>query len=111
MAALKEVGERISSGSSSRFELTVTGSARPNAPRVDEALFRIGQEAVSNAVRHARALNVRMELAYEAAGIRLAVRDDGRGFDLDSVHAKVEAHWGLADDGRTREADRRTASP
>jgi signal transduction histidine kinase len=48
-------------------------------------LFRIAQEATHNALRHAEARRVRIELARDAAGrILLIVSDDGRGIDTDS---------------------------
>jgi PAS domain S-box-containing protein len=43
-------------------------------------LFRIAQEAVSNAVRHARPQQVRLTLLTEPNGLRLRIRDDGIGF-------------------------------
>ncbi|HKQ98945.1 MAG TPA: ATP-binding protein [Candidatus Polarisedimenticolia bacterium] len=60
----------------------VSGPARPRlAPAVETALYRVVQEALHNALRHARpdAIDVRLERV--AATMRLTVRDDGRGFD------------------------------
>jgi signal transduction histidine kinase len=48
-------------------------------PAVARAVFRCAQEAVTNAVRHAGARHVWIELATADGGVRLAVRDDGRG--------------------------------
>jgi len=48
---------------------------------VEEALFRIAQEAVNNAVKHARARRVRIQLSGEGGTLRLTVVDDGCGFD------------------------------
>jgi signal transduction histidine kinase/ligand-binding sensor domain-containing protein len=93
--ALREAGERISSGTPTRFELVIRGRVARNAPRVDEALLRIGQEAVSNAVRHANGTRVRMELIYEPQTVTLRVADDGEGFDLNALGAKRVTHWGL----------------
>lgn len=42
-------------------------------------LFRITQEAISNAIKHGRAKNVRISLKHEPAGTTLRVRDDGSG--------------------------------
>jgi signal transduction histidine kinase len=54
----------------------------PELPR-DAALglFRIAQEALRNAVRHARATGVDLALEPEGSGVRLSIRDDGAGFD------------------------------
>lgn len=50
-------------------------------PRVAAALFRILQEALTNAARHAQASQVRVSLLMERGGHRLVVEDDGQGFD------------------------------
>jgi two-component system NarL family sensor kinase len=47
------------------------------------ALFRILQEALTNIERHAHASNVYIELSSNAAHVRLAVIDDGVGFEVD----------------------------
>ena len=44
-------------------------------------LFRIAQEALRNAARHARASAVDLALEVESGGVRLSIRDDGEGFD------------------------------
>jgi signal transduction histidine kinase len=46
-----------------------------------EALYRVAQEALQNAVKHARAQTVRLLLESGGAEVRLLVADDGRGFD------------------------------
>jgi PAS domain-containing protein len=54
-------------------------------PRLAEALevtvYRIAQEALTNALRHAQARSIRLELATRLGRLRLEVRDDGCGFD------------------------------
>lgn len=54
-------------------------------PRLEEAaevgVYRIAQEALTNALRHAHAKTVRLQLMAEGARLRLEVRDDGCGFD------------------------------
>jgi two-component system nitrate/nitrite sensor histidine kinase NarX len=60
--------------------LTVTGR-RPLPPQVQVALYRIAQEALHNAAKHARASNVAVALRRDDAGATLRIADDGRGFD------------------------------
>lgn len=48
---------------------------------VETACFRIAQEAVTNALRHARPAEIRIALDFDASRLRLSVRDDGLGFD------------------------------
>ncbi|HEX5593821.1 MAG TPA: ATP-binding protein [Solirubrobacterales bacterium] len=45
------------------------------------AVYRIVQEALGNAVRHAHPSHVAIEVVDDGSGVRIAVRDDGRGFD------------------------------
>lgn len=52
------------------------------APDVETAAYRIAQECLSNAAKHAGATRVRVELAQEGDTLHVRVRDDGRGFDV-----------------------------
>ena len=49
---------------------------------VEIAFFRIAQEAVTNAVRHGKPGHVKMKLGHSKGQLRLAVVDDGHGFDI-----------------------------
>lgn len=71
--------EASSSGVDVRVECL--GAARPLPARFEVGLYRIAQEAIANAVRHAGAARVDVELAIAPSEVRLAVRDDGRGFE------------------------------
>ena len=61
--------------------------------QVEEALYRIAQEALHNVVKHAAAQQVRVEVGPSRDGVRLRIEDDGRGFDPKLVPA---GHLGLA---------------
>jgi signal transduction histidine kinase len=52
---------------------TVTGAKRPLPPGVELSAYRIVQEALSNAMRHAPGSKVRVEIAYRTAGLELRV--------------------------------------
>jgi len=58
----------------------------------EEALYRIGQEALHNVVKHANASNATIRIWREADQVRLSVSDDGGGFDPDAV---PRGHLGL----------------
>ena len=92
--ALREAGETLTLGTGIRFEIVVDGKPQRFAPRVEEQLLRIGQEAVSNAVRHANATVICLELRYTDASVVLRVLDDGCGFDP-AVATAQNNHWGL----------------
>jgi signal transduction histidine kinase len=66
------------------IELEVGGEPR-RRPRVDEEVFRIAQEALHNALRHASASCVSVRLDESPRLLALVVRDDGVGFDPGSA--------------------------
>jgi PAS domain S-box-containing protein len=80
MAALKELTESSGDlfGNSCRFQCTKPVAVRDNV--VATHLYRIAQEAVSNAARHGRAKSIVVALDRTINGIRLSIRDDGLGF-------------------------------
>lgn len=65
----------------------VEGPPRPLPPVVESELYRVAQEAVANADRHAAARRIDVTLAFDADRVVLVVRDDGRGFDPAAVPA------------------------
>jgi signal transduction histidine kinase len=52
-----------------------------HVPEVETAMYRIVQEALSNAAKHGRAKRAIVEVHEDETGIYVSVRDDGRGFD------------------------------
>ena len=73
----------------------VTTSGEGRLPTgVEEALYRIVQEAVTNVVRHARATTVDVDLAIDGSMASVEVRDDGVGFDLAARPIRTR-HLGL----------------
>ncbi|MYT20858.1 histidine kinase, partial [Streptomyces sp. SID7760] len=60
-------------------EFTVRGTARPLPPTVGLTVFRIVQEALTNARKHAVGARAHVRLTYGAEGVEVEVRDDGAG--------------------------------
>jgi PAS domain S-box-containing protein len=65
------------------------------APGVEEALYRLCQEALHNVVKHARASSASLVLRREAGCVALVVVDDGVGFDPAAVAGEKSGHLGL----------------
>ena len=61
-------------------------------PDTQLALFRILQECLSNAAKHAQATRITVQLAYSLERVDLSVRDDGQGF---STTGTRHGHYGL----------------
>jgi signal transduction histidine kinase len=79
--ALRRVAAQARSQGGIAAEVEVTGAVRPLATSAEVMLLRVCQEALSNVRKHARASQACVRLAYDAAEVRLAVSDDGAGFD------------------------------
>lgn len=92
--ALGELAKTLTSGQGPKIAVRCSGAARPLPERVEENLFRISQEAITNALKHARAESIRIELAFEERQVRLSVEDDGTGFASRSPDSG-EPHLGL----------------
>jgi signal transduction histidine kinase len=60
-------------------ELHVEGEARPLAPGVDLSAYRIVQEALTNALKHAGPASAQVVVRYRAEEVELEISDDGRG--------------------------------
>jgi signal transduction histidine kinase len=75
------------------------GSYRRQPSEVEEALYRITQEALNNVVKHARARTVEIRLGVENGSVRLTVQDDGIGFapqaSDDGAAAGTQSRFGL----------------
>jgi NarL family two-component system sensor histidine kinase LiaS len=55
---------------------------------VEQALFRVAQEALSNIARHAEAKNAEIEMEWEKDEVVISISDDGRGFDVAAAEGK-----------------------
>jgi two-component system NarL family sensor kinase len=62
-----------------------TGGAHPLPLRVESGLYRIAQEALTNAVRHAAARHIEVALVTQPGQARLTVADDGQGFEPNAI--------------------------
>jgi signal transduction histidine kinase len=78
-----------------RVEFIVEGTEYPLRYDLRDELYRIGREALSNAMRHSSAHHVVVELLYEPTGIRLRVADDGQGMDEAVIANGRPGHFGL----------------
>jgi len=61
------------------------------APETETACFRVAQEAINNVLRHARARNLWLRLYAAGGRLALSVRDDGQGFDIESMRRRSGA--------------------
>ena len=94
-ATLRAAAEDSLRGAGIVLDYTVQGVPRPLEPEVEAVVFRVGQEALANVVKHSAAHTVRLGLSYGARSMQLSVNDDGRGFAVDPDFHAYGGHWGL----------------
>jgi signal transduction histidine kinase len=82
--ALRQLTTSFAAETGVTASFTVTGTAEPLHKEIEATLLRIGQEALANAGRHARAGRVGVTLSFIDDEVTLDVRDDGRGFAPDA---------------------------
>lgn len=97
VTALAEVAKGAAAGSSAQIIVSTAGSPRKLVASLENNLLRLAQEALTNALKHARARRIGLQLAYEPDCVRLEIDDDGVGFDPQHCPSIDEGHFGLLD--------------
>ena len=80
LSALEALVQTLGERSDTRVELSLPSGLDPLAPEVELAVYRVAQESLHNALRHAGARSVCVLLRTGERGLELEVVDDGRGF-------------------------------
>ena len=100
-SALRASAMALAADTGIALEMRLAGRLPRLAPDMEADLLRIGQEAVTNAVKYAQATKLRITLGPRSDGVELEVRDNGRGFDVAAAASQAEAadvrptRWGL----------------
>ncbi len=92
--AVREVARELTPGGGPLVEVVVAGEPRRLSVAAEHHLFRIAQEALTNAVMHARAAHVSVLLAFTSEAVELTVSDDGCG--LAAGQPARGFHFGLS---------------
>ena len=98
--AISKFGKELLRGAATEaapeFSVQVEGTPRPLDPIIRDEVYRIGVEALRNAVRHANARRIEVDIRYGEHDLRLRIRDDGKGIDpLVLRQEHIVGHWGL----------------
>ena len=96
VSALRWYGEKISR----RIEIPISVEGKEPSPRLDSnvenALFRIVQEVLTNVTKHAQASYVNISVDVDRENLRLTLVDDGVGFDTEEIIQPEHGRgWGL----------------
>jgi PAS domain S-box-containing protein len=84
--ALKGIVKNTTAGTNLHTRFELRGRLRRLSPIWQENLLHIGQEALTNALKHARPHNFETRLTFNTKQLRLELRDDGHGFRLKDRH-------------------------
>lgn len=84
--ALEELIGKMTMGTNLRAEFTFQRQPHALPQAWEDNLLRVGQEVLTNTIRHARATHFKAHLVFDPEMIRMELRDDGRGFDPESRH-------------------------
>ena len=84
--ALRNTIEKVTIDTPLRSQFHVEGEPREMTPDVEKNLLRIGQEALTNALKHARASAFQARLCFEAEAVRLELCDNGDGFVVEHAN-------------------------
>jgi signal transduction histidine kinase len=100
--AVREAADVVRGHCHGSLEVRVTGASHAMERSVEEELFAIVREALTNAAKHSGASHIDVEVGYpDARTVRVAVTDDGVGFDPDQPRNR---HYGLV--GMSERAER-----
>ena len=89
-----KMANRLTGSSAIEARVRISGTYRPLPAHTEDQLLRVAQEAVTNAVRHAQAAHIDIQLRFEEKNVELIVEDDGCGFSGDAPSMR-EGHYGL----------------
>ncbi len=79
--ALRRLAESVTTRAGLQLDLALPRNLEALPPPVEQCVYRVAQEALTNVVRHARGSRVRVALARDGDQLALTIADDGRGFD------------------------------
>ncbi|AEI49252.1 sensor histidine kinase [Runella slithyformis] len=85
MESLSHELQRIRATGKYQTEIVTEGEPYRPEGQKEIVLFRVVQEILNNAIKHAAAKTITVTLRYEPAQFTLTIQDDGKGFDLDTV--------------------------
>jgi signal transduction histidine kinase len=91
--ALQQLGQALADTHGPKVEVRCEGEPLHLPPGTASQLFRIAQEGVTNALKHAQAQKIEIVLSFRPEVVELRVNDDGCGFD--PAVASVNGHFGL----------------
>lgn len=93
LLALRKMSEETATRAGLKLHLLLPDRLDSLSPDVEQAVYRVAQEALANVGHHANAQNLKVKLAVDDRRLSLTVSDDGLGFSVQ--HGEATGHFGL----------------
>lgn len=93
LRALRKMSEEAATPAGLKLHLSLPDKLASLSPDVEQAVYRVAQEAVANVAHHANAKNLTLRLAMDDTKLSLTVCDDGAGFNVEQ--GEGAGHFGL----------------
>lgn len=94
--SIQAIGEELASTHGTPFRVITSGAEKPLCPPACDEVVEIVREAMRNAFIHAGAQLIEIDISYRPQSLRIAVRDDGRGIQANTIRqGRRDGHWGL----------------
>ena len=94
-AALERAARNWTAGSATSLQISATGTSCELPAEIEHNVLRIAQEAVTNALKHAAAKSVWIDIRQNSHSLQLTIRDDGCGFEPSQAFVAGAGHFGL----------------
>lgn len=98
--AIAQLADSVAARANLKLELDVPQRLVNLRPEVEQSVYRVAQEALTNILRHAQATQVRVSLARANGHLTLTIADNGRGFEKAQV---ANTRYGLKGIGERAE--------
>jgi signal transduction histidine kinase len=92
--ALRRMAESATRRATIALDLSLPKQIPALSPDIEQCIYRVAQEAVANAIHHANAKNLTIQLTFNGSEVSLVVVDDGLGFKV--WQSENSDHFGLA---------------
>lgn len=93
--ALTMSSRQLTSDTGIQVQVETSGETQALSEIVEENLLRIGQEAITNVIKHSGASTLKIELQYLTDAVVLQIQDNGRGFAPETCVGPRDGHFGL----------------
>lgn len=91
MPALRKYVQDFEDKSKIRTTFEVKGKEIRLSSAMEAAVYRLVQEAFTNALKHAHASYISLDITYQAQMIKIVVQDNGRGFRVEMLEGKIQS--------------------